>query len=76
MIVGRASSTAVSELQRTGVSGPLMKMWDKLEVETRLWVWQTAAAAINNEIDFLQLGKFVVPVMLLLVYLRGRMNLD
>lgn len=74
VIVGRASSTAVSELQRTGLFAPILKTWDKLELETRLWVWQTAAAAFNTQIEFLKLGKFVVPVVIL-AYLR-RMNLD
>ncbi|KAG0622568.1 hypothetical protein M758_3G107800 [Ceratodon purpureus] len=72
VIVGRASSNAVSELQRTGPAAPILKLWDKLEVETRLWVWQTAAAAFSAEINFLKLGIFVVPAVLL-VYLR-RMN--
>jgi len=69
VIVGRASSAAVSELQRSGLFAPVWKLWDKVEVETRLWVWQTAAAALNNQIDFLQFGKFVVPVVLLMYLL-------
>lgn len=74
VIVGRASSAAVSELQRTGPAAPMLKLWDKLEVETRLWIWQTAAAAFSadTDIDFLKLGIFVVPAVLF-VYLR-RMN--
>ena len=72
MIVGRASSAAVSELRRTGPAAPILKLWDKVEVETRLWIWQAAAAAFGNDKNFLKLGIFVIPAVLF-VYLR-RMN--
>lgn len=65
IIVGRASSQAVSELQRTS---SLLKAWDRAEVEIRLWVWQVAAMLSSPAELLLRIGLLMLPALL---FLRG-----
>lgn len=43
VIVARTSSKAVSELERKGPLSRVWKLWDRLDVELRLFSWQAAA---------------------------------